>query len=102
MARHGGRLTLRYRIEVTSRVLAGTVGAYALASFAAIAVAPVLPLVRNEAVTTATMAAVLLWVVAVLWAFGARSQGRAWLGLIAAAAVLAVVMAAGRALAVPA
>ncbi|WP_404334681.1 iron transporter [Sphingomonas sp. MMS12-HWE2-04] len=90
MARHGGQLTLGYRLAVTSRVLAGTLGAYAVASLAAIAIGPVLPLARNEAVTSATLVAVLVWVGAILWAFGARTALRAWLGLGGAAALLAL------------
>lgn len=90
MARHGAPLTLRDRIGVGARILAGTLGAYAFASVVAAAVAPLLPLRRDEAVTAAALIAVVACPVAVMWAFAARTAGRAWIGLVLPGAALAL------------
>lgn len=79
-----------------SRTAAAALGGYALANAVAALGAVVLPLTRAEAVTWTTMAAFLIYLVAIVWAFAARSASRAWLGLGAPAlACVAVALAIG-------
>jgi hypothetical protein len=78
------------RLGAASRVLAGTVGSYALAAVAAAALARLLPGERIEAVIAATLASLLLIPAATLWAFAAPGPRQAWAGLAGVAAALAL------------
>ncbi len=64
-------------------VLAGYAFAYAFAAFASLA----LPLARAEAVVTASMLSFVVYLIAVVWAFAARSAARAWAALLAGSAL---------------
>jgi ABC-type glycerol-3-phosphate transport system permease component len=64
------------------RVVAATVGAYALAAAFAYALARALPMTRSEAAAAATMLGTLAMPGAVIWVFAARSAGRAWVGVV--------------------
>ena len=78
----------RDRWGVASRVLAAAAGGYALTALATAVLALLLPLAgmsRPEAVLAATLASFTFYVMAVLWAFIARTALRAWLGLAGAA-----------------
>lgn len=79
----------RYRLAVAARAIAAIGGGYALSALAAIALSLHLPLHRAEAVITGTLAAFVLYTVAVMWAFAARTAWRAWIGLAAPCLVLA-------------
>ncbi|MGQ9364979.1 DUF3649 domain-containing protein [Azospirillum sp. ST 5-10] len=70
------------RAAVGSRVLAAGAGGYALSAAVAVWLGLVLPGPRSEAVTTGILVSFLVMTGAVLWAFGARSTLRAWLGLL--------------------
>lgn len=85
-------IDLRYRLAVASRAVAAIGGGYALSALAATALALYLPLHRAEAVITATLASLVLYLLAVLWAFAARSAWRAWAGLALPAGALAALL----------
>lgn len=84
----------RYRLGVALRAVAAIAGGYALAALFSVACTLLLTrataMGRAEAVLTATLAAIVVFVLAVIWAFAARSAWRAWAGLLAAAAPLAM------------
>lgn len=79
----------RYRANVAARVVAGTLGAYAVAALFAAALARLLPMPRAEAVIPATLLALLLGPAATIWAFLARGPWRAWAGIALLAAAFA-------------
>lgn len=83
----------RHRWSVASRTVAGTLGAYAVTALATVALSLVLAalgMVRVEAVTAATLASYAIFACVAMTVFHARSAGRAWLGLVAAALPLAL------------
>lgn len=82
----------RDRLAVASRALAAIVGGYGLAALCTTAMALLLPLARAEAVVTGTLASFVLYTCAVLWVFAARDAWRAWAGLAAPSALLAIVL----------
>lgn len=69
-------------LPVAGRVAAAIIGGYALAHTLPIALFAVLPLVRAEAALFAIQLSFVVYVVAVLWAFAARSAWQAWIGLL--------------------
>jgi len=79
-------------LGVVSRIAAAAGGGYALAAASAAWLSLVLPLTRVEATVTATLLSIVVYVCAVMWAFAARTAGRAWLGVLGPAAVLAVLV----------
>jgi hypothetical protein len=83
--RHGWR----YRTNVGLRTLAGTLGAYLLASLAATALSQLLPMSPTDAVLMATMAAFLIAPAVTIWAFLARRPRDAMGGVLLAAGVIA-------------
>jgi hypothetical protein len=87
------RRCLRYRANVAARVLAGTIGAYAVVATLGALLARALPLARPEAVMTAVLVALLLFPAVTIWAFLTRSPGRACCGVIAAATAFGVLAA---------
>jgi predicted CDP-diglyceride synthetase/phosphatidate cytidylyltransferase len=56
-------------------------GGYVFASAVAAGLSYLLPMARADAVLTGLMVSVAAYAGAVLWAFAARTVGRAWLGL---------------------
>ncbi|MEE1923245.1 DUF3649 domain-containing protein [Pseudomonas sp. 148P] len=84
-------LPLSYRLAVTSRCLAALLGGYLLASMASVCLSQSLPLPRPEAVLTGMMSSFLFYLGAFIWAFAARSAGRAWAGILLPALVLAAI-----------
>ena len=85
---------LRYRLGVASRAVAAIAGGYGVAALSAAALALCLPaafgMARSEAAMTGTLASFLVFAIAVMWVFAARSAWRAWIGLVIAAAPLDV------------
>jgi hypothetical protein len=79
-------------MAVTSRSLAAIVGGYACAAAFAAVLAVALPLPRSEAVLWGTMLSFLVWSLAAIWAFAARSASRAWLGILLPAAAFGAVV----------
>ncbi|WP_367159851.1 DUF3649 domain-containing protein [Kozakia baliensis] len=78
----------RYRRSVAARVAAGVLGGYVVASLVAVLLARVLPMVRLEAVITATLLGLLVWPPIVMACFYVRSARRAWFGVLTATAAL--------------
>jgi len=83
--------SFRYRFGVASRALAAIVGGYGVAALSAAALALCLPaafgMARSEAVMTGTLASFIVFALAVMWVFAARTAWRAWSGLVIAAVV---------------
>ena len=82
--------------RVASRLAAAAVGGYALVSASTAALAVLLPRTtaasRADGVLVAGLLGFALYTAAAVWAFGARSPGRAWAGMaLATAAALTVV-----------
>ncbi len=95
-AKANPRTGWRYRTNVAARVVAGTIGAYAIAALAGAVLARTLPMPRVEAIIPATLIAFLLSPVVTIWAFLARGPWRAWaVILIVAAALYALLRATG-------
>ncbi|MCC5810781.1 MAG: DUF3649 domain-containing protein [Ectothiorhodospiraceae bacterium] len=78
-------------LGIASRVIAAIVGGFALANLGAILLAVLLPMARGEAVVTGVLASFAIYTAAVIWVFAARSAVRAWLGILGAAAICALV-----------
>ena len=81
----------RYRANVAARVVAGTIGAYAVAALFAMALARILPMDRAQAVVPATLLAFLVGPAVTIWAFLARGPWRAWAGVVALGALFAAI-----------
>lgn len=79
----------RYRWAVLSRVIAASIGAYAVTWAAIVLVALIWPLPRAEAVGVATMLGFLIFAAVAMWVFTASSAWRAWIGIAGWTAVFA-------------
>ncbi|MFC7286524.1 DUF3649 domain-containing protein [Herminiimonas glaciei] len=79
---------LQYRLGVASRAVAAILGGYAVTALATALLAVILPMVRIDAVLTATLLSFTVYTCAVLWVFAARSAFRAWIGIVLPAAIL--------------
>jgi hypothetical protein len=86
-ARAADRRGWRYRGNVAARVLAGSLGAYGVASCLAIAVARLGAGGRIDAVIAGTLSAYLAVPAVAVWAFLARGPWRAWGGVVVLAAL---------------
>ena len=83
----------RYRTAVAARALAAIGGGYGLAALTAATLALYLPGPRVDGAVTGTLAGLLVYPCAVMWAFAAPSAPRAWLGLLLAGAGLGALLA---------
>jgi len=83
---------LRYRLGVASRALAAILGGYAVSALAATVLALFLPTSRAEATLTGMLASFVIYTVAVMWVFAARTALRAWAGILAPSAALGAVL----------
>lgn len=81
---------LRQRLGVGSRALAAAVGGYALATAASVTLALASKTPGEEGFYAATMPSFLVWALAALWAFAAKTALRAWLGILIPCVVLGV------------
>jgi hypothetical protein len=80
-------------LGVLSRTLAAIFGGYALAA-ATSALLPLLwPTLRAQAVLSGMMLGILVCACTALWAFATRSATRAWLGIAALLAPMALAIA---------
>jgi hypothetical protein len=70
-------------VGVLFRILAAGVGGYGVTYASTAALTVLMPLPKPDAVLLPTMLSFIFYVAAILWAFTARSAGRAWLGLLA-------------------
>jgi hypothetical protein len=86
----------RYRLDVGSRVVAATVGGYAVTFLLVALLSLVLPGTRLAAVMTASMLSFAIYAVLVIWAFSVRTSGHAWLGVLCASGVLGIALALAR------
>lgn len=90
----------RYRLAVLSRTVAAIGGGYGLSALVAAALAVSLPTTRAEAAMTGTLAAFVVYPVAVMWVFATANALRAWTGLALAALLPGAVVVLHSALAV--
>jgi hypothetical protein len=86
-ARAAERRSWRYRGNVAARVLAGSLGAYGVASCLAMMVARLGAGGRIDAVIAGTLCAYLAVPAVAIWAFLARGPWRAWGGVVVLAAL---------------
>jgi hypothetical protein len=77
--------------DVASRIGAAALGGYAFTYAATACLTVLLPFPKTEAILTVAMLSFALYTGAILWAFGASTPARAWLGLLAPAAVCAAI-----------
>ena len=89
-----GSAGLQYRLGVASRALAAIGGGYAVGALAAAVLALALPTSRVEAAVTGTLVSFVVFALAVMWVFAARSAARAWLGLAVPALALGLALLA--------
>ncbi|KAG1369146.1 hypothetical protein G6F59_018737 [Rhizopus arrhizus] len=83
-------------MAVYSRMAAAILGGYVLAAAAAACLAVWLPMGRADAVTAAQMLSFVFYACGVIWVFATRNAWRAWKGILLPAAVLGVLVVAGR------
>lgn len=83
-------LTPRYRLQVLSRIVAATVGGYALADAATVLLTLLWPLPRAQAVLAANMLSFVWYTIAVMWVFSTKSATRAWVGIVLPTALIAL------------
>jgi hypothetical protein len=81
-----------YRWGVASRVVAASAGGYLLAASSSVALALASGRPAGEGAHLGILPSFLVWTGAVVWAFSARTAARAWLGVIAPALLVAVVI----------
>lgn len=74
-----------------ARALLALLGGYAVAACWAAALARLLPGAKADATLVATMAAFVVYALAAIWAYAARSTLRAAVGLLAAGALAALI-----------
>jgi len=78
-----------HRLAVLSRVLAASLGGYAVTALISAVLALALPLLsgasRADAVMIATMLSFAVYAIVAIWVFCARTALRAWVGLIGVA-----------------
>ncbi len=77
----GSSFDVRRSLSTASRAVAALLGGYALAASASVALTLASSAPREDATANATAASFLLYAAAILWAFVARTAGRAWLGI---------------------
>ncbi len=80
-------------LGVLARTLAAIVGGYALAAATSVLLPLLWPSVRAQAVLSGMMLGILVCACTALWAFAARSARRAWLGIAALLAPMALAIA---------
>ncbi|MGJ7527098.1 DUF3649 domain-containing protein [Variovorax sp. GB1P17] len=87
---------VRYRLGVASRAVAAIAGGYGVAALSAAVLALCLPaafgMARSEAAMTGTLASFIVFALAVMWVFAARTAWRAWSGLAIAAVPLGLLL----------
>lgn len=87
---------VRYRLGVASRAIAAIAGGYGVAALSSAVLALCLPaafgMARSEAAMTGTLASFIVFALAVMWVFAARTAWRAWSGLAIAAVPLGLLL----------
>lgn len=87
---------MQYRLGVASRAIAAILGGYVVTALSTALLAVILPMVRIDAVLTATLLSFAVYTCAVLWVFAAGSAFRAWIGIVLPAALLGLGLLAHR------
>ncbi|TXM76680.1 iron transporter [Methylobacterium sp. WL103] len=77
-----------YRLAVAGRIVLAVLGGYGVAALLTALLSLTLPLVRSEAVASATLVSFAVMVAVVVYVFAARALGRAALAVVGLAAVL--------------
>ena len=80
-----------YRLDVFSRIIAASFGAYVLCNLANLALSIILPVPQYQGLLFAMMISFIFYTLAIIWVFAVRTATRAWLGLIIAALPFAVI-----------
>lgn len=83
-------LRSNYRLQVLSRIVAATVGGYALASAATVLLTLLWPLPKGQAVLATNMLGFVWYTIAVMWVFSTKSATRAWVGMVLPTALIAL------------
>lgn len=81
-------MTPRYRLAVTSRIIAALVGGYLVAYASTALLTVVLPMSRINRVVTASLLSFVVWAVMAIWVFAARSAWRGWWTVLASGGVM--------------
>ena len=84
-------LTLAYRLDVLSRVLAASAGAYVLVNLANYGLSFLLPVPQYQGLLFAMQISFVFYTLAIIWVFAVRTATKAWLGLLAFAVPLALI-----------
>ncbi|MEN3159387.1 DUF3649 domain-containing protein [Alkalimonas sp. NCh-2] len=79
---HHTKSKLQLHAGLIARILAATFGGYALAHTLPVALMALLPIAAGEAALAAIQMSFLVYLLAVLWCFAARTATHAWLGLL--------------------
>jgi hypothetical protein len=79
-----------YRLGVFSRVLAAAAGGYGLMNIVTATFTYLLPTERHTAFLFSVQTSFLVYAIAIIWVFSARTATMAWLGLLAVAVPLAL------------
>lgn len=86
MARAAASLSLRYRLEVASRVLAA-LACYGLTSLISIVLALLWPIPQAQAVLASVMLSFALYAVLIMWVFSVKRLRTIWLMLVISSAL---------------
>ncbi|WP_434405229.1 DUF3649 domain-containing protein [Sphingobium sp. DN12] len=87
--------TRSHRIAIASRILAASLGGYAVTSLVIVALGALLPIfgvARSSVILGATIASFPIWAGIVMAVFHARTARRAWTGLAIVAATLGILI----------
>jgi hypothetical protein len=79
---------IRQRLSVLSRVLAALFGGYFVTYASTALLTVVLPMERVNRVVTASLLSFVVWCVAAIWVFGARTAWRGWWPLLLAGVLM--------------
>lgn len=70
------------RLGIASRAMAAVLGGYVLATVSSVSLSQLVTLPRVHAVLSGLLLSFVVYTGAIMWAFAARSVGRAWIGLL--------------------
>ena len=79
------------RLSVLSRVLAASIGAYALVNLANMTLTFLLPAEPYQSLLFAMQISFLFYTLAIIWVFTVRTATQAWMGLLTVAIPLLVI-----------
>lgn len=85
------KTSIDYRLSVFSRVIAASIGAYALVNLANMALAFLLPAEQYKDLLFAMQISFIFYTLAIIWVFAARTATKAWLGLLYVAIPLGLI-----------